>query len=295
VASPDGLVITAGDEGTATITVASTENSAINDTAVITVTIPESTNFDDFNLGSPNGQNGWTFVQTAPPPPYDLEIAEVEREESAFAIFGNQALRISNAVTSNGFDWVYGRPLDVPVGETRAFPTGSQRNNHFELSFDIGTVVDFQQPGLQVSVAPDDGTGNGVRMSYLRFEDRTNGIAVVFSDFDSSLAEPDFRYTDVATNLSRNTPHNIRLSLTTVEGPSNDVVRVYVDGALVHTGTSWEDFYANDVVSTLPNFPNPALINTILIQARTSSGISPNTEDWGYYFDNFNYSSSNES
>lgn len=31
-----------------------------------------------------------------------------------------------------------------------------------------------------------------------------------------------------------------------VDGESNDVVNVYVDGALVHTGKSWEDYYRHD-------------------------------------------------
>ena len=31
-----------------------------------------------------------------------------------------------------------------------------------------------------------------------------------------------------------------------VDGPSNDVVRVYIDGVLVHTGTSWENYYRYD-------------------------------------------------
>ena len=42
---------------------------------------------------------------------------------------------------------------------------------------------------------------------------------------------------------SRDGAHNLRFDETLVPGPHNDVVKIYLDGSLIHTGTSWEDYY----------------------------------------------------
>lgn len=53
----------------------------------------------------------------------------------------------------------------------------------------------------------------------------------------------DWFYTEVAAGLDRALPHTIKVTLDFLEGPRNDVVRVWVDGALVHVDTSWEDYF----------------------------------------------------
>ena len=40
--------------------------------------------------------------------------------------------------------------------------------------------------------------------------------------------------------------HSVRFAIKFNPGPANDVVRIYVDGVLVHTGTTWEDYYRYD-------------------------------------------------
>src|SRR6185437_5572466 len=90
-------------------------------------------------------------------------------------------------------------------------------------------------------------------MSYVRLVDEANGLAVYFDDVHG--LDPDqidfpgsmfFRETKVASGLDRTKPHTLNLSMNFVNGPSNDLVKVSVDGKLLHTGTSWEDYYRFD-------------------------------------------------
>jgi hypothetical protein len=106
------------------------------------------------------------------------------------------------------------------------------------------------QPGLHMSVSPDN--GSGARMSYLRFEDQTDGVHVFFDEVHQSgpcmpAGCANFVETDIAT-LSRTKAHSIRFGITFKTGPGNDVVRIYIDGTekTPGTGTTWEDYYRYD-------------------------------------------------
>jgi hypothetical protein len=196
-----------------------------------------SINFEppSYALGNINGQQGWSKTG-----PYDVAVADVSSFSNAASFgFETQALRLSNAVTSGSFgDQTFSPGLSSPAGESLA-------DNHFEASFDIGSTQALLQPGLALSVSPDN--GSGARMSYVRFEDQADGIHVFFDD--ATDAGPNtvatFNETDVAT-LDRTSAHTIKFSIDFNPGPSNDVVKLYVDGNLVHTGTTWEDYYRFD-------------------------------------------------
>jgi hypothetical protein len=106
-------------------------------------------------------------------------------------------------------------------------------------------------------MAPD--LGDGARMSYIRLEDDFSGLRVFFDDYQDqapfgSYGTPlsagmgcgtgdDFVETMIASGLNRRKAHTIKLTMDFVDGPRNDVVNVYVDGTLRHTGTSWEDYF----------------------------------------------------
>ena len=206
-----------------------------------------------YTIGSINGQDGWSATG-----PYDFGVAATAPFGSP-AGFAAQSFRISNAVTSGSFgDWAFSKSLVDEAGEPTADNagfSGGTRQPHFEVSFDIAsTVPGAEQPGLQISVAPD--RGDGARMSFLKFRDTPGGIDVDFADYqdlppfgspsdlpDGCGTEDDFFLTTVATGLSRLVPHHIRLVIDFVPGTRNDVVRVFVDGVLVHCGTTWEDYY----------------------------------------------------
>lgn len=231
--------------------------------------------FDSFTNGSVNGQGGWTADDTT----LDESIVDNTTGPSSF---GLKALRISNAKTSGGFGQMYAPMLATPVGEAAATPTGGARDNHFEMSFDfISAIPNFEQPGLAMTLSPD--RGDGSRMSYVKLSDTAAGIDVDFYDVQGTGNPADFEDTTVATGLDRTVPHNIKLTFDAVEGPSNDVVKVYVDGVLVHTGTSWENYYRYDSEANADQ--HPRAIKTVLF--RINGTAAPATSGKGFLFDHF--------
>jgi hypothetical protein len=241
-----------------------------------------SVNFESptYTPGSISGQDGWS---NAVNPSYDQAVVT---NTYGYSSFGGQAFRLSDAVTSGSFgDWVFAKPLTNGVGESSAtagsFSVGT-RQTHFETQFDIAsTVPNAQQPGLHVSVSPD--RGDGSRMSYLRFEDGTSGIDVFFDDVQGTTNPANFVETQVASGLNRTVPHTVKLTLDTIDGPSNDVVKVYIDGTLVHTGTSWENYYRYD--SEASTEQSPRIVKTVIFQARGTA--TPADAGKGFLFDNF--------
>ena len=64
-----------------------------------------------------------------------------------------------------------------------------------------------------------------------------------------------------------------------IDGPGNDIVNVYLDGVLVHTGTTWEDYY-RDFAGGIP-FP----VDSIMF--REAGTAVPATLGKGFLIDNF--------
>ena len=204
-------------------------------------------NFESgYMAGDINGQNGWSKTGT-----FDAAVANVADFPAAAGYgFGTKALRISDAVTSGSFgDQPFSPGLANEAGETAASSGGpaiGTRQKHFEVSFQIGTTKATEQPGLHATMSPD--RGDGGRMSYLRFDDLANGVHVYFDD----VTDPgplgttaDFNERAIAT-LSRTASHTVRMTIDYNDGPGNDVVQVFIDGALVTTGGTWEDYYRFD-------------------------------------------------
>jgi hypothetical protein len=153
-----------------------------------------------------------------------------------------------------------------------------------------------QQSGLALSVSPDNGSGG--RMSYLRFEDSASGINVFFDDVTDVGPLPhtaSFNETQVAGGiaatpvLSRTTPHTVKFVMDFKDGPANDIVKIYIDGNLVHTGTSWEDYYRYDPEQTSGGNVVPTTDSLIF---RAGGTTIPANSGNGFLFDNVNLSSS---
>jgi hypothetical protein len=203
-------------------------------------------NFESYTAGDIDGQNGWTKTG-----PYDVAVANVSGFPAASGYgFGTKALRISDATTSGSFsDQTFSPGLANEAGETAASsggPAVGTRQRHFEVSFQIGTTKSTEQPGLHVTMSPD--RGDGARMSYLRFDDLSNGVHVYFDDVTDPgpLGAPaDFNERVIGT-LSRTTSHTIRMTIDFNDGPGNDVVQVFIDNTLAATGGTWEDYYRFD-------------------------------------------------
>ncbi len=234
-----------------------------------------------YSLGNINGQGGW--MKTGP---FDVEVESVPGYPAAAGYgFGSQALRLSNAITSGSFgDQTFSPGLSSVAGESPA-------QTHFDSTFKLGTALASLQPGLLMSVSPDQGDGS--RVSYLRFEDQADGVHVFFVDVTNPGplgAASSFNEYDIAT-VSRSAAHSFRFSIDFVTGPGNDVVKIYVDGVLKKTGTTWEDYYRYDAEQTgngnqvpeiakllfrLGGSPNPTTIgNGFLVDGVSLASTSP--------------------
>jgi len=204
-------------------------------------------NFESgYTTGDIDGQNGWTKTGG-----YDAAVANVSDFPAASGYgFGTKALRISDATTSGSFsDQTFSPGLANEAGETAASSGGTPigtRQRRFEVSFQIGTTKSTEQSGLHMTMSPD--RGDGARMSYLRFDDLSNGVHVYFDDVTDPgpLGAPaDFNERVIGT-LGRTTSHTIRLTIDFNDGPGNDVVQVFIDNTLAATGGTWEDYYRFD-------------------------------------------------
>ena len=190
-----------------------------------------------YALGNIDGQNGWMKAGA-----YDAAVASVASFPTAslYPSFDTQSLQISDAVTSGSFsDQTFSPALSQPAGETGLL--------YFATSFQIGTALAADQTGLHMTVSPDD--GNGSRMSFLRFEDQSDGVHVIFVDVTDPGPFPTvatFNTHDIATLPYGSPAHTIGMGITFQGGPANDIVNVSIDGALKFTGTTWEDYYRYD-------------------------------------------------
>jgi hypothetical protein len=208
----------------------------------------------EYAPGPVHGQDGWVSLGSvgAGCATYDVEVVDNTYRVSKF---GSQTLRISNAVTSGCFgDQTFSKPLTDEAGESTAENGGlsdGTRRRRFEAQWSFAsTEPDAEQPGLSVVASPD--RGDGARMSFLGMADTPSGLQVTFYDYQRGATVdpcgccPPFVCTVVASGLDRTKRHTIKIIMDFVEGESNDVVKVFIDGKLVHTGTSWEDYFRDE-------------------------------------------------
>ncbi len=206
-----------------------------------------------YTNGSVDGQNGWASTGA-----FDQGVVDTSSYPGAPGSFGTKSFRISDAVTSGAFGNQTFTPSTTdaagePGADTGGFPTGTLQNN-FSASFQFAsTTPSVEQPGLHLSVSPD--RGDGARMSYVRIEDSPSGLNLFFDDYvdvaplgspgnlDDGCGTGDgFTDSPIATGISRGV-HTLKFNMQLLPGGHNDIVHVLLDGNLVASGTSWEDYY----------------------------------------------------
>lgn len=246
-----------------------------------------------YSTGTVNGQDGWSSLGAAGSGCAVYDHAVVANSYG-YATFGDQSLRISNAVTSGCFgDQTFSKSNADEAGESGAFNgglSGGTRQTHFEAEWDFAsTTPGAEQPGASVVASPD--RGDGARMGWVQMTDTPTGLQVNFYDFQVPSGDIDgacdsgaFIFTAVAGGLSRTTPHTVKISMDFADGPGNDLVRVYVDGVLVHNGTSWEDYFRE----CQP--PGTRTVDSILF--RTGGTAVPATAGNGFLIDNLDIATS---
>jgi hypothetical protein len=191
---------------------------------------------------------------------------------------------VSNAVADGSFEQQVHAPT-LAQGANEAGP-----NAVFHASFTVQSPA--YQPGLAVSVSPDN--GHGARMGYIRFEDQTDGIHAFIVDNPVDVNQ---RQTDAGVALSYGQPHTITISMKFVPGQStdnkaNDIARYTIDGVDIgektHTCfTTWEQWYRYGENRE----PTTFSVDSLTFMARGTS--VPSVLGGGYLFDNVSYDASN--
>ncbi len=246
--------------------------------------------FETYTLGVINGQDGWSSTGAAGSgcAVYDHKV------DSSAGVpgFGLKSLRMSNAVTSGCFgDQTFSKSLANEAGEASAENggmSGGTRQPYFEASWDFAsTVPGDEQPGLSVVASPD--RGDGARMSWVQMKDTPSGLEVNFYDYQRGATIdpfgccPPFVGQNVISGLDRTVPHNIKITMLFVDGESNDIVKVYVDGILRLTGTSWEDYFRDEEGN------QTRTVDSILFRTGGASALA--TAGKGFLIDNLSLSS----
>ena len=258
--------------------------SLLGAAALVTITAaPDAlattdTTFDDFNVGSVNGQGGWVSLGSAGSGCATYDHAIVANGESAPEEFGTESLRISNAVTSGCFgDQTFSAPTAGEAGETSAESGGlstGPRSHVFDASWSFTSTSSTEQEGLSVVVSPD--RGDGARMSWIQMADGDDGLAVNFYDYQHDVE--DFVFTEAVSGLARDEVHTVRVVMELLDGPENDVVSLFVDGEPVHVGTSWEDYFRDWEEN------ETRTVDSLLF--RTAGTAAPATTGGGFLIDN---------
>ncbi len=265
--------------------------------------------FETFTTGvSVNGQSGWTVEDAwGNQTDFNSGITGVQRpDEQIVNDNGNSVWRISNAYTRTTYaDQVFSQQSEAVAGETGSSLWNDFGPNHttpynpahfganattnlFHSSFDFRSVTGVAQYGLGITLSPS-AKQSGVRMSYLNISDNgQNGFDLLFYDTSNG-------FTTVATGLSYTGWHSIAMDVMFIDGVNNtggqingnDLVKIYVDGSLAHTGTTWESYYyaAERIV---PTDPRLQAVDSILF--RVAGTAAPTTLGNGFYFDNIEVS-----
>ena len=148
--------------------------------------------------------------------------------------------------------------------------------------------------GSAVSVALSNVTGSRIwNVNLFNGGSGVNGgggLDVLTSDvFDSTFGQPaDFETVTLGLNLDPTTWHQLTVNTQFVDGQANDVVQYYLDGVLVHTGTTWEQYYRDDP-EQVGNGNLLYGVDRLLFRAAvTPADLGFNDVAQGFYFDNLN-------
>ena len=231
-------------------------------------------------------------------PPIDQAVVVNALNANAPSSFEKQSLRMSNQVVAGCFNDAFTPQTTDEAGESTAKTSpqsGGTRQPYYEAEFTFASFTGDLQPGLNVQVSPD--RGDGSRMSYVKMEHTASDLELSFYDVQGvdppNTPTPCFQCANfVPTSLGKfdpKVPHTVRITMQFVDGPGNDIVKVFVDGNLVHTGGSWEDYYTLDTESS----PTPAdqvsrTVDSLLIRA--GGNAAPSTAGKGFLFDDVSVS-----
>ncbi len=267
------------------------------------------TDFEGFSLGPINGQEGWTTEDSFGNDPTDAG-KPVDFDEAVIVEGdGNKAWRISDAYTYTEYAFQPCTPTtDEVAGEPGSYLYNDYGDDHtnpnnpplagspaatpyFYAAFDIKSATGTPQTGLGLSLSPT-AKQSTVRNGYLGISDNgVDGIDIWFYG-TGSVSDPWGQfggddYTQVADSLSYDDYHRVEMLIQFVDGLQdvggeqfgNDIVQVFIDGDLKHTGTTWESYYAGPAEG-----PREQAVDSLMF--RNAGGADIGNLGGGFLFDN---------
>jgi hypothetical protein len=205
-----------------------------------------STDFENppFATGSINGQDGW-MVQN---PAFNQQVV-TGSVGAGTTHSGTQSWLVANTFGSGTFgDQPYSAPLPggVKAGESSSVGTTSGYNNDtYSVWF---RAADTTGPdGGFISLSLSDASGD--RMNYVGIDNSgANGLQLeTFDTTSNGFGQPaNFNEHDLGGPIDRTQWHQLTVTTTFNDGPSNDTVQYFIDGTPEGTFGTWEDYYRND-------------------------------------------------
>jgi hypothetical protein len=224
-----------------------------------------------------------------------------------------KVLRMSNAITNSNYpSQVFSDTSALIAGESGAAlwnnrgTNGSAPINPVQFGSYSGSNIFYSkisfrsatgapQPGLNLTLSPS-AKQSAVRMSWLQLADNgSTGFNINFIEALGSTGVGNASFsptTTVASGLSYTDLHTVEMVITFVDGVNNtggtitgnDVVEIFVNGNLVHTGTTWESYYYNNERITT-GVPRLQAVNSMLIRAAGTAATA--TSGNGFFFEDF--------
>ncbi|GAB2174763.1 VCBS domain-containing protein [Dongia sp. agr-C8] len=212
-----------------------------------------------------NGENGWKVV--GPNPGGGVEAGDAEH--------GN-VYRIANDPSNGAFGGPYTPELSVKAGE---LGVGADTNR---IAYTLNFKPASETPdGSRVEIDFANAAGTD-RQNFMALEFTADGLRLVVNEPTTTpdvWSENTFAFDTgnrmLADNIDPSIWHNIQVVLTANDGASNDVVEIYLDGNLVGTSTSFEN-YRDFHVATEDHDTNAAdnLIDRLIFRVGEASGNS---------------------
>jgi hypothetical protein len=262
--------------------------------------------------GTVDMQNGWTtrdaFTSATTVGKWDQQVMDVNDANGSRRVF-----RMSNAITSGTYSsQVFSSVSGQVAGESGAALWNDRGTNGsaplnplgygaYAASDSFYSKVAFRsatgaaQAGLSLTLSAS-AKQSSVRMTWLNLQDTGAGFNVNYFESGGN-GEFAATSTTIASGLSYADLHTLEMGITFVDGVNtvggtvfgNDIVRIWLNGSLIHTGTTWESYYYSstserNAIGT-PGAPRLQAVDSMLFRSAgtAASGTSGN----GFYFEDF--------
>ena len=262
--------------------------------------------------GTVDGQNGWTtrdaFTSATTVGKWDQQVMNVNDANGNRKVF-----RMSNAITSSTYSsQVFSATTGQVAGETNAAlwnnrgtngsaPLSPAQAGAYAASDTFYSKVAFRsatgaaQAGLALTLSAS-AKQSTVRMSWLQLQDTGSGFNLNVYDLLGNGTFPSAA-TTIASGLSYSDLHTIEMGITFVDGVStvggqiygNDVLKIWLNGSLIHTGSTWESYYYTNTSerNAVASGPGPRLQAVDSMLFRVTGTAATGTSGNGFYFEDF--------